>query len=151
MVRVTGIEPAQPFDHKNLNLTRLPVPPHPHIKFSFNFYTVKKTKTESGAKRFIRKHTNSPEKQGYCIWCDRRDLNPYEKTHTPLKRARIPIPPRSHISLRYPQRFCIISLKHFDVNKFFNFCLSFCKKNVNSPYAANNQSNLFLNLWDNDF
>ena len=31
MVRVTGLEPAQPCDHKNLNLTRLPIPPHPHI------------------------------------------------------------------------------------------------------------------------
>ena len=31
LVRVTGLEPAQPCDHKNLNLTRLPVPPHPHM------------------------------------------------------------------------------------------------------------------------
>ncbi len=31
LVRVTGLEPAQPCDHKNLNLTRLPIPPHPHI------------------------------------------------------------------------------------------------------------------------
>ena len=29
LVRVTGLEPAQPCDHKNLNLTRLPIPPHP--------------------------------------------------------------------------------------------------------------------------
>ena len=32
LVRVTGLEPAQPCDHKNLNLTRLPIPPRPHIK-----------------------------------------------------------------------------------------------------------------------
>ena len=31
LVRMTGLEPAQPCDHKNLNLTRLPVPPHPHV------------------------------------------------------------------------------------------------------------------------
>lgn len=31
LVRVTGLEPAQPCDYKNLNLTRLPVPPHPHV------------------------------------------------------------------------------------------------------------------------
>ena len=31
-MRVTGLEPAQPCDHKNLNLTRLPIPPYPHIK-----------------------------------------------------------------------------------------------------------------------
>ena len=30
VVRTTGLEPAQPFDHKNLNLTRLPIPPCPH-------------------------------------------------------------------------------------------------------------------------
>ena len=28
-------------------------------------------------------------------WCERRDLNPYESPHTPLKRARLPIPPHS--------------------------------------------------------
>lgn len=31
LVRVTGIEPACPCEHKNLNLARLPVPPHPLI------------------------------------------------------------------------------------------------------------------------
>ena len=31
-------------------------------------------------------------------WCERRDLNPYELPHTPLKRARLPIPPLSHIN-----------------------------------------------------
>ena len=30
-MRVTGIEPAQPCGHKNLNLARLPVPPHPRM------------------------------------------------------------------------------------------------------------------------
>lgn len=30
LVRTTGLEPAQPCDHKNLNLTRLPIPPCPH-------------------------------------------------------------------------------------------------------------------------
>ena len=29
MVRPTGLEPAQPNDYKNLNLTRLPIPPWP--------------------------------------------------------------------------------------------------------------------------
>ena len=31
LVRMTGLEPAQPCDYKNLNLTRLPVPPHPQV------------------------------------------------------------------------------------------------------------------------
>ena len=35
LVRVKGLEPSQPCDHKNLNLTRLPIPPHPHIKNKF--------------------------------------------------------------------------------------------------------------------
>ena len=29
--------------------------------------------------------------------CGRRDLNPYPLLDTPLKRARMPIPPRPHI------------------------------------------------------
>ena len=33
----------------------------------------------------------------YSIWCERRDLNPYVLLHTPLKRARLPIPPLSLI------------------------------------------------------
>ena len=34
-------------------------------------------------------------KIGVQLWCERRDLNPYESPHTPLKRARLPIPPLS--------------------------------------------------------
>ena len=34
------------------------------------------------------------------FWCERRDLNPYESPHTPLKRARLPIPPLSHIPIQ---------------------------------------------------
>ena len=33
------------------------------------------------------------------FWCERRDLNPYESPHTPLKRARLPIPPLSRQQL----------------------------------------------------
>ena len=29
LVRAKGLEPSQPCDHKNLNLTRLPIPPRP--------------------------------------------------------------------------------------------------------------------------
>ena len=31
LVRARGLEPPQPCDHKNLNLTRLPIPPYPHL------------------------------------------------------------------------------------------------------------------------
>ena len=37
------------------------------------------------------------QKTRFC-WCGRRDLNPYGSPHTPLKRARMPIPPRPHAS-----------------------------------------------------
>ena len=36
-------------------------------------------------------------KIGVQLWCERRDLNPYESPHTPLKRARLPIPPLSQV------------------------------------------------------
>ena len=30
MVRITGLEPACPCEHMDLNHTRLPIPPYPH-------------------------------------------------------------------------------------------------------------------------
>ena len=36
---------------------------------------------------------------GYLIWCEKRDLNPYGKNHTPLKRARLPVPPLSRATI----------------------------------------------------
>gem|GEM_PF-6081400 len=38
----------------------------------------------------------APLFMGLRHWCGRRDLNPYGSPHTPLKRARMPIPPRPH-------------------------------------------------------
>ena len=35
------------------------------------------------------------------FWCEKRDLNPYGVNHTPLKRARLPVPPLSHIKHLY--------------------------------------------------
>src|SRR5215813_4923756 len=32
----------------------------------------------------------------FCIWCRRGDSNPHELPHTPLKRARLPVPPLRH-------------------------------------------------------
>ena len=39
-----------------------------------------------------------PTKKGaqsctFFCWCGRRELNPYDSHHTPLKRARLPVPP----------------------------------------------------------
>ena len=42
---------------------------------------------------------------GSASWCERRDLNPYESPHTPLKRARLPIPPLSRLLKYYTTLF----------------------------------------------
>ena len=39
LVRAKGLEPSQPCDHKNLNLTRLPIPPSPHPALRCGFAT----------------------------------------------------------------------------------------------------------------
>src|ERR1044071_3393657 len=32
----------------------------------------------------------------FLLWCRRGDSNPHELPHTPLKRARLPVPPLRH-------------------------------------------------------
>ena len=44
VVRMTGLEPAQPCDHKILNLARLPIPPHPHATEFILLYNVSNVK-----------------------------------------------------------------------------------------------------------
>ena len=49
-------------------------------------------------------------------WCEKRDLNPYGIHHTPLKRARLPVPPLSHtwnISLLIIPYFLKLSTRFF--------------------------------------
>ena len=48
-------------------------------------------------------------------WCEKRDLNPYGVNHTPLKRARLPVPPLSLTD------YAIISQHSRFVNTFFEF------------------------------
>ena len=50
---------------------------------------------------------NLPRKQKHRVvdsvflfWCEKRDLNPYSVNYTPLKRARLPVPPLSHKSFQ---------------------------------------------------
>ena len=38
------------------------------------------------------------------FWCGKRDLNPYGVNHTPLKRARLPVPPLPRITHYCAQR-----------------------------------------------
>ena len=50
------------------------------------------------------------------VWCGKRELNPYGENHTPLKRARLPVPP-------LPQ-------EHFILYFFFLFCQELFGKNI---------------------
>ena len=58
LVRMTGLEPAQPCDYKNLNLTRLPVPPHPHVsRYILSHLTGFATDIEVFCKKIFVIHT----------------------------------------------------------------------------------------------
>ena len=46
------------------------------------------------------------------LWCGRRDLNPYGVTHTPLKRARLPVPPRPRPKGLFIILICVVSVKY---------------------------------------
>ena len=50
------------------------------------------------------------------FWCEKRDLNPYGVNHTPLKRARLPVPPLSLATYIIILFFFILSIPFF---KFF--------------------------------
>ena len=49
--------------------------------------------------RSLRDHIFHQQKKdayaSFFCWCEKRDLNPYGVNHTPLKRARLPVPPLS--------------------------------------------------------
>ena len=57
-------------------------------------------------------------------WCGRRELNPYDSHHTPLKRARLPVPPLPHDSiiiahfLDLSRGFLNFVRKVFEIKKF---------------------------------
>ena len=69
------------------------------------------------------------------IWCRRRDLNPHGFPHTPLKRARIPIPPRRHIYSIFNCRVYLPSRKTI-----FN---RFSRQSATSTYIFNFQQKLY--------
>ena len=43
------------------------------------------------------------------VLCGKRDLNPYGVNHTPLKRARLPVPPLPHSTELLPSTVDIIA------------------------------------------
>ena len=50
-----------------------------------------------------------PEANGSGLWCEGPDLNRHGVNHTPLKRARLPIPPPSRLNdeYYYTSLFCV--------------------------------------------
>ena len=73
----------------------------------------------------------------FFCWCEKRDLNPYGVNHTPLKRARLPVPPLSRLPsllrrLPYYTPFILVCQyffeSFFDIFLLFLFCPKRCKK-----------------------
>ena len=65
------------------------------------------------------------------LWCRRRDLNPHGFPHTPLKRARIPIPPRRH-------RYFSYSIVKFSTKIYYHkhiFCKRFADEGTRTPMS----------------
>ena len=64
------------------------------------------------------------------FWCEKRDLNPYSVNYTPLKRARLPVPPLSHKAYKVLEGIAfrnigIILQKFANVNTFFEKSLKY--------------------------
>ena len=55
---------------------------------------------EGKDKSLRRTHKKRPPLLQQSFVCGRRDLNPYGMLHTPLKRARLPVPPLPHTVFR---------------------------------------------------
>ena len=51
------------------------------------------------AKHFSAQNKNRRLLASVFVWCGKRDLNPYGVNHTPLKRARLPVPPLPRATL----------------------------------------------------
>ena len=89
----------------------------------------------------LRKRTRTAKAVGFCLsisvakrkgrrlptfsfWCGKRDLNPYGVNHTPLKRARLPVPPLPRIAHCRAQRIYYTPFLK-NVNTFFEKSLIF--------------------------
>ena len=51
--------------------------------------------------------------------CGKRDLNPYGVNHTPLKRARLPVPPLPQMTGKILSTHTIIPPRDVFVNRYF--------------------------------
>ncbi len=75
--------------------------------------------------QWIKNNLNCPLRfnLGY-FWCGRRDLNPYVGKHTPLKRARLPIPPLPRTTYIIHYFFCFVNRFSQIFSSFFIFTVS---------------------------
>ncbi len=56
-------------------------------------YHFDKKMTSKNMLVMLQKREHSAYWPGALFWCGKRELNPYGVNHTPLKRARLPVPP----------------------------------------------------------
>ena len=97
----------------------------------------------------FKEASSEAEKRRYRLvspffWCGRRDLNPYSVNHTPLKRARLPVPPLPHIkhlcfvTRRRSPRFSVTSLpRTFDIIHYRKrFVNTFLKNNLKKFFTV---------------
>ena len=92
LVRITGVEPAPSCPDYNLNLARLPIPPYSHFYF-LNFTRRKLPRVKLNA-LITDKFGGHPKEPAMVR---ETGLEPVRDYHTPLKRARLPIPPLSQV------------------------------------------------------
>ena len=79
--------------------------------------------SEAACTRALRSVSNKNKTDSIesVCFCEKRDLNPYGVNHTPLKRARLPVPPLSRICfcvLVSRTSYIILQVRTF-VNTFF--------------------------------
>ena len=61
-------------------------------------------------------------------WCEERESNPYGVNHTPLKRARLPVPPPSHRTDRRPTVKLTVNRQRIDYTRFHGVCQGVFRK-----------------------
>ena len=89
-------------------------------------FASKRARTATSGSRVLPAHFRSKKagrlKAYLLFWCGKRDLNPYGVNHTPLKRARLPVPPLPRVRLAR-------NILYY--TRFFQNVKSFFKKNEN--------------------
>ncbi len=61
-------------------------------------------------------------------WCEERESNPYGVNHTPLKRARLPVPPPSHRTDRRSTVKLTVNRQRINYTRFHGVCQGVFRK-----------------------